>query len=210
MLNPITYASLLIKNLSTNIINKYDESKDSFLDRVSARTGKEIQFLEHNTNELIHSQIEKYADGMPKIKENYYNLLTEDEVIEFKSLIDTKKLNEEEISYVRQSILRIAFDAQQKNEGQVVGSTEVHYLKIFNSLPDFITQDIALLTKEDIYFNNLTAEDIDLIKNFPSKLDPKLQVELDKEIKEFVDAHKDEKLEQILSTLYALDFLTDF
>lgn len=202
MINVITYSAVLSNNLTNKILVKFQESVDTFLDKISNTYRQDIKYLSHNTHKLQHTNIEKYADGSIKNPTNYWDLLNQEDKEEAISLMELQDLRLKEIRTVRKYLTSLASKCLIVDDtNKIISYDLTSYVKFFNCLPDFITQDRDLLLAGVKGFE-LTEEDLTDIERFGvthAKVDSN-----------FIIENKNEEVDKILSSLYALEFLMDF
>lgn len=211
MLNIITFSANLCNQLSTKILEKFNQSKEDFFERISNKYRQDITYLETKGNKLVSDKIEKFADGTFKTSNNLWDLLDTDDKQEAESLINLELQYKQDIRKLRLYLLPLANKTQQISDvGEITSVQQVSYLKFLGCLPDFIRQDTELLTREINYIGSTKEEELYEINNYLSSLPLHLKIETEKEINKFIDTHKNEEIETIISSLYALEFLVDF
>jgi len=201
MINVITFSSLLANNLTTKVMVKFQQSVDDFLNRASNTHRQQIHYLSYQGKTLTHSEAPTYRDGTLKNPTNYWDLLNQDEKEEAIPLMDLRQIRLQEIREIRKYLTSLAQKCIQLNNFNEIVSYELDsYLKFFNCLPDFITQDRELLTTAGKSFQ-LTENDLYDIEQYglTTKVDT-----------DFVNKHRNKEVDKILASLYALDFLVDF
>lgn len=211
MLNIVTFSANLCNQLSNKILEKFNQSKEDFFERISNKYRQDITYLETKGNTLVSSKIEKFADGTFKTTSNLWDLLDTDDKQEAESLINLDLQYKQDIRKLRVYLLPLANKTQQISDvGEVTSIQQVSYLKFLGCLPDFIRQDTELLTREINYIGSTKEEELYEINKYLSSLSIPVRVETEEEINKFIKQHKNEEVNNIISSLYALDFLVDF
>lgn len=205
MLDITTFAAFLSNKLTAKILDKFTQSKTDLFNRLSAKYRQDIKFLEHNNQKFIHPEADKFEDGSLKPQTNYWDLLDQTDKEEVLSFINLEQVRNQERRAIRLYLLPLANKTKHINDfNQLTSVAEVMYLKFFSCLPDCILSDTTTLIVGNDNLGHLTEQDLYEIKNFA--VTPKTQ----KDIEDFKQANKDEKIEEILKSLYALDFLVNF
>lgn len=211
MLNIVTFSANLCNQLSNKILEKFNQSKEDFFERISNKYRQDITYLETKGNTLVSSKIEKFADGTFKTTSNLWDLLDTDDKQEAESLINLDLQYKQDIRKLRVYLLPLANKTQQISDvGEITSVQQVSYLKFLGCLPDFIRQDTELLTREINYIGSTKEEELYEVNNYLSSLPIPVRVETEEEINKFIEQHKNEEVNNIISSLYALDFLVDF
>lgn len=211
MLNIVTFSANLCNQLSNKILEKFNQSKEDFFERISNKYRQNITYLETNGNTLISSKIEKFADGTFKTTNNLWDLLDLDDKQEAESLINLDLQYKQDIRKLRLYLLPLANKTQQISDiGEVTSVEQVSYLKFLGCLPDYIRQDTELLTREINYIGSTKEEELYEVNRYLSSLNHLNRIKTEREINKFVEKHKNEEINNIISSLYALDFLVDF
>lgn len=211
MLNVVTFSAHICNQLTNKIIEKFNQSKGDFFERISNKYRQDIYLLETNGQKLTSPHIPTYNDGSPKETTNLYDLLDSEDKQEVDSLIALEQTYKQQSREIRLFLLPLANKTQTVNEKYEITSFEkVSYLKFLNCLPDFITQDKELLTREIPDIGGLTEEELYEIENYLSSLSASERSKLEQEISQFTFEHKNEKIDNILASLYSLEFLVDF
>lgn len=211
MLNIVTFSANLCNQLSAKILEKFNQSKEDFFERISNKYRQNITYLETNGNTLVSSKIEKFADGTFKTTNNLWDLLDVDNKQEAESLINLDLQYQQDIRKLRVYLLVLANKTQQISDiGEITSVQQVSYLKFLGCLPDFIRQDTELLTREINYIGSTTEEELYEVNKYLSTLSIPVRLKTEEEINKFIEQHKNEEVHNIISSLYALDFLVDF
>lgn len=211
MLNIVTFSANLCNQLSNKILEKFNQSKEDFFKRISNKYRQNITYLETNGNTLVSSKIEKFADGTFKTTNNLWDLLDANDKQEAESLINLELQYKQDIRKLRVYLLPLANKTQQISDvGEITSVSQVSYLKFLGCLPDFIRQDTELLTREINYIGSTKEEELYEVNKYLSSLPIPVRVETEEEINKFIEQHKNEEINNIISSLYALDFLVDF
>ena len=211
MLNVVTFSANLCNQLTNKIIEKFNQSKDDFFQRISNKYRQDIYLLETDGKKLISTNVPKYNDGTVKESSNLFDLLDSEDKEEVLTLINLEETYKQQIRELRLFLLPLANKTQTVNDEFEITSYEpVSYLKFLNCLPDFITQDKELLTRNIPNIGRLTEEDLYEVENYLSQLSVSKRTKLKEEISQFVAEHKNDKIDNILASLYSLEFLVDF
>ena len=211
MLNVVTFSANLCNQLTNKIIEKFNQSKDDFFQRISNKYRQDIYLLETDGKKLISTNVPKYNDGTVKESSNLFDLLDSEDKEEVLTLINLEETYKQQIRELRLFLLPLANKTQTVNDKFEITSYEpVSYLKFLNCLPDFITQDKELLTRNIPNIGRLTEEDLYEVENYLSQLSVSKRTKLKEEISQFVAEHKNDKIDNILASLYSLEFLVDF
>lgn len=211
MLNIVTFSANLCNQLSNKILEKFNQSKEDFFERISNKYRQNITYLETNGNTLVSNKIEKFADGTFKTTNNLWDLLDTNDKQEAESLINLELQYKQDIRKLRVYLLPLANKTQQISDvGEITSVQQVSYLKFLGCLPDFIRQDTELLTREINYIGSTKEEELYEVNKYLSSLPIPVRVETEEEINKFIEQHKNEEVNNIISSLYALDFLVDF
>lgn len=211
MLNIVTFSANLCNQLSNKILEKFNQSKEDFFERISNKYRQNITYLETNGNTLVSNKIEKFADGTFKTTNNLWDLLDTNDKQEAESLINLDLQYKQDIRKLRVYLLPLANKTQQISDvGEITSVQQVSYLKFLGCLPDFIRQDTELLTREINYIGSTKEEELYEVNKYLSSLPIPVRVETEEEINKFIEQHKNEEVNNIISSLYALDFLVDF
>ena len=167
--------------------------------------------LETDGKKLISTNVPKYNDGTVKESSNLFDLLDSEDKEEVLTLTNLEEAYKQQIRELRLFLLPLANKTQTVNDKFEITSYEpVSYLKFLNCLPDFITQDKELLTRNIPNIGGLTEEDLYEVENYLSQLSVSKRTKLKEEISQFVAEHKNDKIDNILASLYSLEFLVDF
>ena len=211
MLNVVTFSANLCNQLTNKIIEKFNQSKDDFFQRISNKYRQDIYLLETDGKKLISTNVPKYNDGTVKESSNLFDLLDSEDKEEVLTLINLEETYKQQIRELRLFLLPLANKTQTVNdEFEITTYETVSYLKFLNCLPDFITQDKELLTRAIPNIGRLTEEDLYKVENYLSQLSVSKRTKLKEEISQFVAEHKNDKIDNILASLYSLEFLVDF
>ena len=211
MLNVVTFSANLCNQLTNKIIEKFNQSKDDFFQRISNKYRQDIYLLETDGKKLISTNVPKYNDGTVKESSNLFDLLDSEDKEEVLTLTNLEETYKQQIRELRLFLLPLANKTQTVNDEFEITSYEpVSYLKFLNCLPDFITQDKELLTRNIPNIGGLTEEDLYEVENYLSQLSVSKRTKLKEEISQFVAEHKNDKIDNILASLYSLEFLVDF
>lgn len=211
MINVVTFSANLCNQLTNKIIEKFNQSKDDFFQRISNKYRQDIYLLETGGKKLISTNVPKYNDGTVKESSNLFDLLDSEDKEEVLTLINLEETYKQQIRELRLFLLPLANKTQTVNdEFEITSYDKVSYLKFLNCLPDFITQDKELLTRTIPNIGGLTEEDLYEVENYLSQLSVSKRTKLKEEISQFVAEHKNDKIDNILASLYSLEFLVDF
>ena len=211
MINIVTFSANLCNQLTNKIIEKFNQSKDDFFQRISNKYRQDIYLLETDGKKLISTNVPKYNDGTVKESSNLFDLLDSEDKEEVLTLTNLEEAYKQQIRELRLFLLPLANKTQTVNDKFEITSYEpVSYLKFLNCLPDFITQDKELLTRNIPNIGGLTEEDLYEVENYLSQLSVSKRTKLKEEISQFVAEHKNDKIDNILASLYSLEFLVDF
>ena len=211
MINVVTFSANLCNQLTNKIIEKFNQSKDDFFQRISNKYRQDIYLLETGGKKLISTNVPKYNDGTVKESSNLFDLLDSEDKEEVLTLINLEETYKQQIRELRLFLLPLANKTQTVNdEFEITSYDKVSYLKFLNCLPDFITQDKELLTRNIPNIGRLTEEDLYEVENYLSQLSVSKRTKLKEEISQFVAEHKNDKIDNILASLYSLEFLVDF
>ena len=211
MINIVTFSANLCNQLTNKIIEKFNQSKDDYFQRISNKYRQDIYLLETDGKKLISTNVPKYNDGTVKESSNLFDLLDSEDKEEVLTLTNLEEAYKQQIRELRLFLLPLANKTQTVNDKFEITSYEpVSYLKFLNCLPDFITQDKELLTRNIPNIGGLTEEDLYEVENYLSQLSVSKRTKLKEEISQFVAEHKNDKIDNILASLYSLEFLVDF
>lgn len=201
MINLITYASHLSNQLTSKISEKLQQSVDDFFEQIKVTYKQDINYLYFNQKTLTSSKTSYYSDGSIKKSFDYWDLLNQEDKEKAISLMELKELRNSEVRKLRKYLLPLAGKCLNINNNVSTEYELKAFVKFFKCLPDFITQDKELLLRQGTVY--LKEDELTQIEMYAPNVSQK-------ELDTFVKENKNEEINNILSQLYALDFLVDF